>query len=113
MFEFANKNAIFGVVQPDNVLWAPILGLFALTGIPTSGAWTQTRAIIHYVNKQAICFTRPCLQQIKCQRRWISWMGTSSDEYQLLVNGVVECNSHDDATPPHVGSAPLTAAPQQ
>lgn len=37
MFEFANKNAIFGVVQPDNFLWAPILGLFALTGIPTSG----------------------------------------------------------------------------
>lgn len=38
MFEFANKNAIFGVVQPDSFLWAPILGMFALTGIPTSGA---------------------------------------------------------------------------
>lgn len=37
MFEFANKNAIFGVITPDSFLWAPILGLFALTGIPTSG----------------------------------------------------------------------------
>ena len=24
IFEFANKNAIFGVVKPDNFLWAPI-----------------------------------------------------------------------------------------
>jgi len=38
-FEFAEKNPIFGVIQPDSPLWAPILGLFAITGIPTAGAW--------------------------------------------------------------------------
>lgn len=37
VFEYVNKNALFGVLQPDNPLWAPILGLFALTGLPTAG----------------------------------------------------------------------------
>lgn len=36
-YEFFNKNAIFGVVEPDSPLWLPILGLFAVTGLPTSG----------------------------------------------------------------------------
>ena len=37
IFEFADKNPIFGVVRPDSPLWAPILGFFALTGLPLSG----------------------------------------------------------------------------
>lgn len=37
VFEFLYKNPVFGVIQPDNVLWAPILGLFAFTGLPTAG----------------------------------------------------------------------------
>ena len=36
-FEFANQNPIFGVVEPDSPLYAPILGLFAVTGLPTAG----------------------------------------------------------------------------
>ncbi|KAI8466053.1 MAG: hypothetical protein J3K34DRAFT_524816 [Monoraphidium minutum] len=36
-FEYADRNPIFGVVQPDSPLWAPILGLFAITGLPTAG----------------------------------------------------------------------------
>lgn len=36
-FEFANQNPIFGVVGPDSPLYAPVLGLFAVTGIPTAG----------------------------------------------------------------------------
>lgn len=35
--EYANKNSIFGVVAPDSPFYAPILGFFALTGIPTAG----------------------------------------------------------------------------
>ena len=38
IFEFANRNAIFGVVKPDNFLWAPILLFFAITGLPSAGA---------------------------------------------------------------------------
>ena len=37
IFEFANRNAIFGVVKPDNFLWAPILLFFAITGLPSAG----------------------------------------------------------------------------
>lgn len=35
-FEFAAKNPIFGVLPADNPLYTPILGLFVLTGFPTS-----------------------------------------------------------------------------
>jgi hypothetical protein len=37
IFELSNGNALFGVIQPDSPLWAPILGLFAFTGLPTAG----------------------------------------------------------------------------
>jgi hypothetical protein len=29
---------VFGVIPPDSPLWAPVLGLFAFTGIPMAGA---------------------------------------------------------------------------
>lgn len=37
IFEFANKNPIFGVVGPDSMFYTPILGFFAVTGLPTAG----------------------------------------------------------------------------
>lgn len=37
IFEYFNQNPIFGVVQPDSPLWAPILGVFAITGFPSAG----------------------------------------------------------------------------
>ncbi|KAG2435619.1 hypothetical protein HXX76_006822 [Chlamydomonas incerta] len=37
IFELVDGNAIFGVIQPDSPLWAPILLLFGVTGIPTAG----------------------------------------------------------------------------
>lgn len=37
MFEYFDKNAVFGVIPPDSPLWAPVLGLFAFTGIPMAG----------------------------------------------------------------------------
>ena len=39
IFEFTNRNAIFGVLPPENPLWAPILLLFAVTGLPSAGAF--------------------------------------------------------------------------
>ena len=38
IYEYFNKNPIFGLVQPGNPLYTPILGFFALTGLPLSGA---------------------------------------------------------------------------
>lgn len=37
VFEYFDKNAIFGVVAPDSPFWAPILGIFTFTGLPMSG----------------------------------------------------------------------------
>jgi hypothetical protein len=37
IFEFVNKNPIFDVIEADSPLYTPILGIFALTGLPTSG----------------------------------------------------------------------------
>ncbi|EMS67200.1 hypothetical protein TRIUR3_23958 [Triticum urartu] len=35
--KYTNGRAVFGVVGTDSPLYAPILGFFAVTGIPTSG----------------------------------------------------------------------------
>ena len=37
IFEYANQRPVFDVIQPDSPLYAPILGFFALTGLPTAG----------------------------------------------------------------------------
>jgi hypothetical protein len=42
IFEFANRNPIFGVLPPDNFLWAPILLFFSITGFPSAGACPQS-----------------------------------------------------------------------
>eukprot|EP00884_Botryococcus_braunii_P004869 jgi/Botrbrau1/14383/Bobra.0014s0033.1 len=44
IFEWTAKNPIFGVVTPDNFLYTPILGVFALTGFPTAG-WLFVKAV--------------------------------------------------------------------
>ncbi|KAF8072428.1 Low molecular mass early light-inducible protein HV90 [Scenedesmus sp. PABB004] len=36
VFEYFGGNPVFGVIQPDSPLWAPVLGLFAFTGLPTA-----------------------------------------------------------------------------
>lgn len=37
VFEYVNRNPIANVIQPDSPLYAPILGFFAITGLPTAG----------------------------------------------------------------------------
>ena len=44
VFEFVNKNAIFGVLPPSSPLYTPILALFALTGLPSAG-WLFYKAV--------------------------------------------------------------------
>ena len=41
IFEYANRNPLFGVVKPDSFLWAPILLFFAITGFPSAGELSQ------------------------------------------------------------------------
>ncbi len=37
IFEYVDGNAIFGVIQSDSPVWAPILLFMGVTGIPMSG----------------------------------------------------------------------------
>jgi len=37
IFEYVGRNALFGIVKPDNPLWAPVLLFFAITGFPSAG----------------------------------------------------------------------------
>ncbi|KAG9456596.1 hypothetical protein H6P81_001104 [Aristolochia fimbriata] len=37
VFEYINQKPVFGVLNSDSVFYAPLLGFFACTGIPTSG----------------------------------------------------------------------------
>ncbi len=37
IFEYTAKNPIFDIIEADSPLYAPILGLFAITGLPTAG----------------------------------------------------------------------------
>ncbi|KAF5204829.1 Transmembrane protein [Thalictrum thalictroides] len=36
VFEYINEKPVFGVLNPDNIFYAPLLGFFAFTGVPTS-----------------------------------------------------------------------------
>ncbi|XP_042037711.1 uncharacterized protein LOC121783640 isoform X1 [Salvia splendens] len=36
IFEYVNEKPVFGVLSSDSVLYAPVLGFFVFTGIPTS-----------------------------------------------------------------------------
>lgn len=36
IFEYVNQRPVFGVLGSDSVFYAPILGFFAFTGIPSS-----------------------------------------------------------------------------
>ncbi|CAA7019314.1 unnamed protein product [Microthlaspi erraticum] len=36
VFEYSSKNPVFGVLESDSIFYTPVLGFFALTGIPTS-----------------------------------------------------------------------------
>ncbi|GAB4817771.1 hypothetical protein N2152v2_004817 [Parachlorella kessleri] len=44
VFEYFNRHAIFDVIQPENPLWAPVLGVFVFTGLPMAGALTDEAA---------------------------------------------------------------------
>lgn len=54
-FELANKNAIFGVLKPDNPLYSIILGTFGVTGYPTAGLLLSLSAPDTHDNLCAHC----------------------------------------------------------
>ncbi|KAJ0977959.1 hypothetical protein J5N97_013433 [Dioscorea zingiberensis] len=51
IFEYANKKPVFGVLNSDSVFYAPLLGFFVFTGIPTSAfLWFKS---VQTANKEA------------------------------------------------------------
>lgn len=36
IFEYVNQKPVFGVLSSDSIFYAPVLGFFAFTGIPSS-----------------------------------------------------------------------------
>ncbi|XP_019177397.1 PREDICTED: uncharacterized protein LOC109172650 [Ipomoea nil] len=51
IFEYVNQKPVFGVVSPDSAFYAPLLGFFVFTGIPTSGfLWFKS---VQAANKEA------------------------------------------------------------
>ncbi|CAN1139347.1 hypothetical protein LINPERPRIM_LOCUS24104 [Linum perenne] len=51
VFEYVNEKPIFGLLSADSVFYAPILGFFAITGIPTSAfLWYKS---VEAANKDA------------------------------------------------------------
>ncbi|XP_047314912.1 uncharacterized protein LOC124918883 [Impatiens glandulifera] len=51
VFEYVNQNPVFGVVDSESIFYAPLLGFFALTGIPTSAfLWFKS---VQVANKEA------------------------------------------------------------
>lgn len=60
IYEYANKNPVFGVLPADSGLYAPILGFFVLTGFPTavSARSFRIRAVERF-NCEPLC----CIQR--------------------------------------------------
>lgn len=44
LFEWSNKNPVFGLLPPSSPFYTPILGFFAITGLPSAG-FLFTKAI--------------------------------------------------------------------
>ncbi|KAG8373571.1 hypothetical protein BUALT_Bualt11G0038300 [Buddleja alternifolia] len=51
IFEYVNEKPVFGVLNSDSVFYAPLLGFFAFTGIPSSAfLWFKS---VQIANKEA------------------------------------------------------------
>lgn len=51
IFEYVNQRPVFGILNSDSIFYAPLLGFFAFTGIPTSAfLWFKS---VEAANKEA------------------------------------------------------------
>jgi len=51
IFEYTNQRPVFGIIGSDSALYAPILGFFVFTGIPTS--WILWFKAVQTANREA------------------------------------------------------------
>ncbi|XP_022977452.1 uncharacterized protein LOC111477793 [Cucurbita maxima] len=51
VFEYVNQKPVFGIINSDSIFYAPLLGFFAFTGIPTAAfLWFKS---VEVANKEA------------------------------------------------------------
>ncbi|KAI3502760.1 hypothetical protein L1887_31054 [Cichorium endivia] len=51
VFEYVNQKPVFGVLNSDSIFYAPVLGFFAFTGVPTAAyLWFKS---VEVANKEA------------------------------------------------------------
>ncbi|KAK1439268.1 hypothetical protein QVD17_05084 [Tagetes erecta] len=51
VFEYVNQKPVFGLLNSDSIFYAPVLGFFAFTGIPTAAfLWFKS---VEVANKEA------------------------------------------------------------
>ncbi|XP_024975676.1 uncharacterized protein LOC112513599 [Cynara cardunculus var. scolymus] len=51
VFEYVNQKPVFGVLNSDSIFYAPVLGFFAFTGLPTAAfLWFKS---VEVANKEA------------------------------------------------------------
>ncbi|KAL8266000.1 hypothetical protein R6Q59_003344 [Mikania micrantha] len=51
VFEYANQRPVFGLLNSDSIFYAPVLGFFAFTGVPTAAfLWFKS---VEVANKEA------------------------------------------------------------
>ncbi|XP_021888044.1 uncharacterized protein LOC110807271 [Carica papaya] len=51
IFEYVNQRPVFGVLSSDSIFYAPLLGFFVFTGVPTSAfLWYKS---VQVANKEA------------------------------------------------------------
>ncbi|KAJ7972726.1 Proteasome endopeptidase complex [Quillaja saponaria] len=51
VFEYVNQKPVFGILSSDSIFYAPLLGFFAFTGIPTAAfLWFKS---VQVANKEA------------------------------------------------------------
>ncbi|KAK9074836.1 hypothetical protein SSX86_003157 [Deinandra increscens subsp. villosa] len=51
VFEYVNQKPVFGLLNSDSIFYAPVLGFFAVTGVPTAAfLWFKS---VQVANKEA------------------------------------------------------------
>ncbi len=66
IFEYSNKNPVFGLLPPSSPFYTPILGFFAVTGLPSAGELQQiiVSTSVHIICLQSVC-TRNGIREVE------------------------------------------------
>ena len=74
IFEYTNQRPVFGIIGSDSALYAPILGFFVFTGIPTSVRIDiRTGTVPPVVGPAWWLLLTGLTEELPCKFQWILW----------------------------------------